>query len=131
MDTYQYDDGLRFSQESYKIIGAAMKVHRVLGPGFSEKVYQEALAVEFDKQGIPFAREVQLHACYEGIELEATFIPDFICFDKIIVELKAVKELDDVHRSQAINYAKVGGFKLALLLNFGQPSLAKERFPVG
>ena len=108
-----------------------MKVHSILGPGFTEKVYQDALAIEFSERGIPFTREMSLHASYKGMILNGTFIPDFICFDKIIVELKAVKELDDIYRSQAINYAKVAGFKLSLLLNFGQVSLETERFPVG
>ncbi len=122
---------LRYEHETYQIIGAAMKVHRVLGPGFAEKVYQEALAIEFVEQGIPFEREKEIHATYKGVVLEGTYIPDFICYDKIIVELKAVRELDDTHRSQAINYAKVAGFKLSLLINFGEPSLVKERFPIG
>lgn len=121
---------LRYEDETYKIIGAAMKMHSVLGPGFTEKVYQEALAVEFADRGIPFVREREIHAVYKGIVLQGTFIPDFICYDKIIVELKAVKELDDVHRSQAMNYAKVGGYKLSLLVNFGKASLEKERFAV-
>ena len=121
---------LRFEEETYQIIGAAMKVHSILGPGFTEKVYQEALAIEFAERGIPFSREKVIHAVYKGVVLQGTFIPDFICYDKIIVELKAVKELDDVHRSQAINYAKVAGYQLSLLINFGQSSLEKERFPI-
>jgi GxxExxY protein len=121
---------LRYEQETYNIIGAAMKVHSELGPGFTERVYQEALAIEFSDRGIPFDREKEIHATYKGIELEGTFVPDFICYDKIIVELKAVKELDDVHRSQAINYAKIAGFNLSLLINFGESSLVKERFPI-
>ena len=121
---------LRYEQETYIIIGAAMKVHSELGPGFTERVYQEALAIEFSDRGIPFDREKEIHATYKGIELEGTFVPDFICYDKIIVELKAVKELDDVHRSQAINYAKIAGFNLSLLINFGESSLVKERFPI-
>ena len=121
---------LIYEQETYQIIGAAMKVHSELGPGFTEKVYQEALAIEFSERGIPFVREKEIHAIYKGIVLEGTFMPDFICYDKIIVELKAVKELDDVSRSQAINYAKVAGYKLSILLNFGEASLVKERFPV-
>ena len=121
---------LRYEQETYNIIGAAMKVHSELGPGFTERVYQEALAIEFSDRGIPFEREKEIHATYKGIELEGTFVPDFICYDKIIVELKAVKELDDVHRSQVINCAKIAGFNLSLLINFGERSLVKERFPI-
>ena len=123
----QYGDNVIFPQESYAIIGAAMKVHSTLGCGFTEKVYQDALAVEFNKNKIPFQREVELHVVYDDIELPSTFIPDFICYDKIIVELKAVRELDDMHRSQAYNYAKVSGYQLALLVNFGEPSLTYER----
>ena len=122
---------LRYEQETYQIIGAAMNVHTALGPGFTEKVYQEAFAIELADRGIPVEREKSIHATYKGFVLEGTYIPDFICYNRIIVELKAVKELDDVHRSQAINYAKVAGFKLALLINFGENSLVKERFPIG
>ena len=120
---------LTFPEESHKIIGAAMAVHRYFGCGFSEKVYQDAFEVELQKQGIPFRREVQLHAFYNGTELASTFIPDFICYDKIIIEMKAVQEIEDIHRSQAINYAKVSGFPLAILINFGESSLKFELFP--
>jgi len=74
--------------------------------------------------------KVKLHVIYDNVKLQSTFIPDFICFDKIIVELKAVKELDDMHRSQAYNYAKVAGYNLALLVNFGESSLSFERFVI-
>ena len=107
-----------------------MKVHSTLGCGFTEKVYQDALAVEFSKDNIPFQREIELHVVYDDVTLPTTFIPDFICYDKIIVELKAVKELDDMHRSQAYNYAKVAGYQLALLINFGESSLVYERHVV-
>ena len=120
----------RYPQESYNIIGAAMKAHGILGPGFNEKVYQDALEQEFKERLIPYKREVEMHVSYKGVVLNSTFKPDFICYDKIIVELKAVKELDDVCRSQAINYAKVAGYKLSILLNFGEASLVKERFPI-
>ena len=119
-----------YKQEAYDIVGAAMEVHREVGCGFSEKMYQEALAIEFETQGIPFEREVALHGVYKGKTLQTEFVPDFICFETIIVELKAVKELEDFHRSQAINYAKVYGCKLAILINFGSSSLEYERFVV-
>ena len=128
METQRKD--LIFPQESYEIIGAAMNVHNALGRGFTEKVYQEALAIEFQEKGIPFQREVEIHAVYKGNALSATFIPDFICYDKIIVELKAVQELDDMHRAQALNYAKVAGMKMALLINFGESRLVAERLPI-
>jgi GxxExxY protein len=126
----KYGNNVIFPQESYDIIGAAMKVHSTLGCGFTEKVYQDALAVEFAQGNIPFQREVELHVIYNDVTLPSTFIPDFICYDKIIVELKAVKELDDMHRSQAYNYAKVAGYQLALLINFGESSLVYERHVV-
>lgn len=107
-----------------------MNVHNALGHGFTEKVYQESLAIEFQEKGIPFQREVEIHAVYKGNTLSATFIPDFICYDKIIVELKAVQELDDMHRAQALNYAKVAGMKMALLINFGESRLVAERLPI-
>lgn len=121
---------LIYKKEVFQIIGAAMNVHRYFGPGFTEKVYQEALEVEFQKQGIPNQREVTLHARYRDFELKAEFVPDFICYEDIVVELKAVKELEDIHRSQAINYGKVAGAKLSLLINFGEPSLKYERYVV-
>ena len=128
METHRKD--LIFPQESYEIIGAAMNVHNALGRGFTEKVYQEALAIEFQEKGIPFQREVEIHAVSKGNALSATFIPDFICYDKIIVELKAVKELDDMQRAQDLNYAKVAGMKMALLINFGESRLVSERLPI-
>ena len=106
-----------------------MAVHRYFGCGFTEKVYQDAFEIELKEQGIPYQREVQLHASYHGVQMTSTFIPDFICYDNIIIELKAVKELDDMHRSQTINYTKVAGFALGILINFGESSLRFERFP--
>lgn len=117
-----------YKEETYKIIGAAMKVHSTLGCGFTEKVYQDALEVELQKRGIPFIREPHLHVSYEGTTLATTFEPDFVCYEKIILELKAVKDIEDMHRAQVMNYAKVGGFKVALLINFGDVSLQHERF---
>lgn len=122
MDSYIYKN------ETYQIIGAAMSVHRTLGCGFTEKVYQEALEVELNRENIPYVRETPSHVQYKGIELSTEFIPDFICYDKIIVELKAVKELDDIHRAQTINYGKVAKAAVALLINFGETSLKYERF---
>ncbi len=100
-------------------MGAAFKVYNVLGHGFLEAVYQEALEVEFQKQGIPYEREKELKIYYDGVELKQTYKADFVCFDKIIVELKAVSALDDAHRSQVYNYLHATHYKLGLLLNFG------------
>jgi len=130
MNTMIHNQNLLFPQESYNIVGAAMKVHEILGGGFTEKVYQDALAVELTGRAIPFQREVEIHATYKGVTLPSTFIPDFICYERIIVELKAVKELEDIHRSQAFNYAKVANMCLALLINFGADQLEYERLPV-
>ena len=113
-------------QETYKIIGAAMEVHKCLGCGFSEKVYQDALEQEFLNQGIPYLRETPMQVNYKGKILKSEFVPDFVCYDLIVVELKAVQELENLHRSQAINYAKVAGFDTALLINFGTTKLQYE-----
>ena len=110
---------LHHSNESYAINGAAMQVYNTLGIGFLEAVYQEALALEFTKRGIPFEREKELKIYYDGQELKQTYCADFVCYGDIIVELKAVSELDDSHRSQVYNYLKATGFKLGLLYNFG------------
>ena len=122
-------DTIVLKDESFDIIGAAMRVHGALGCGFSEKVYQDAMEIEFREQGIPYGRECHTRVEYHGITLNTDFIPDFICYDSIIVELKAVKELDDFHRAQALNYARVANLPLAVLINFGGTSLTYERFP--
>ena len=115
--------------EAFQILGAAMAVHRELGIGFSEKVYQDALEIEFQERGIMYVREEPIHAMYHGVVLKTEFKPDFICFNKVIVELKAVKELDDVCRSQTINYTKLTDMDLGILINFRSKSLYHERFP--
>ena len=125
-----YRDDLQYKEEVHEIVGAAMAIHRYFGCGFTEKVYQDALEIELVNRNIPSVREAELHIGYNGQELASTFKPDYICYDKIIVELKAVKELDDMHRSQAINYAKVAGCDIALLVNFGETSLKFERFVI-
>ena len=121
-------DDLLYKEEVHEIVGAAMAVHRYFGCGFTEKVYQDALEIELRNRNIPAVREAEIHAEYNGHVLASTFKPDFICYNKIIVELKAVKELDDTHRSQAINYGKIAGSDIALLINFGEISLKFERY---
>ena len=117
-----------YKEESYKVVGAAFKVYNALGHGFLEAVYQEALEIEFQRQGIPYEREKELKIKYEGVELKQTYKADFVCFGKIIVELKAVNALDDAQRSQVYNYLHATGYKLGLLLNFGNSDeLEKER----
>ena len=95
-----------------------MQVYNTLGSGFLESVYQEALAIEFTKRGIPFVKEKELKIYYDGHELKQTYRADFVCYDSIIVELKAVSDLNDSHRSQVYNYLKATGFRLGLLYNF-------------
>lgn len=117
-----------YKEESYKIVGAAFKVYNNLGHGFLEAVYQEALEIEFERQGIPYEREKELSIVYDGIQLKQTYKADFVCYGKIIVELKAVSELVDAHRSQVYNYLHATGYRLGLLLNFGcSDELEKER----
>ena len=112
---------LIYYQDSYAINGAAMHVYNVLGPGFLEAVYQEALEMEFRKRNIPYEREKELKITYEGVELKQVYKADFVCYDKIIVELKAVQELCDAHRAQVHNYLRATQLRLGLLLNFGYP----------
>lgn len=108
-----------YKEETYKINGAAMKVYNTLKSGFLEAVYQEALEIEFKKRGIPFEREKELTVFYDGVELKQTYRADFVCYGNIIVELKAVSQLDDTHRSQVYNYLCATGYKVGLLFNFG------------
>lgn len=116
-----------YKEESYAVTGAAIEVHKQLGCGFLEKVYQEALAVEFARRGIPYEREKRIEVRYKGVVLQQEYIADFVCYDKIIVELKAVNDLEGVHYAQVINYLKATGYELGLLYNFGEQSLHYER----
>ena len=120
---------LIFKEESYKIIGACFEVYREKGCGFLEAVYQECLEIELRLQAIPFVPKQPLPLEYKGTPLTARYEPDFICFDRIILELKAVKELADEHRAQVQNYLKATGHQLGLLVNFGHyPKIELERF---
>ena len=116
-----------YQQETYSIRGCLNAVYQELGCGFLEKVYQEALEIEFMDRGIPFKREVKLDISYKGRVLKQEYIADFVCFDKIIVELKAVSNLDEVHDAQVFNYLKATGYDLALLVNFGEKPLRIKR----
>lgn len=119
---------LIYKDECYKIIGACMAVHNELGCGFLEPVYQEALAIEFELQGIPCHKEFEITIKYKEHTLGKVYKADFICFDKIIVELKALSVLTGDHTSQLINYLKATGFKVGLLVNFGASSLQYQRY---
>jgi len=116
-----------FEEESYAIRGCLMSVFNELGSGFLEKVYQEALEREFIEKKIPYKREAPLTIMYKGVPLKQECYADFICYDKIIVELKAVSELSDVHSAQVFNYLKATGLDLAILVNFGEKNLKIER----
>jgi GxxExxY protein len=107
---------------SYKIIGCAMKVHNKLGPGFQEVIYQRCLAIELDRAGLSFAREQEHTIFYDGIDV-GTRRADFVVEDKIVVELKALVNLEDVHLAQAKNYVVAYDFPYGLLINFGSQSL--------
>jgi len=113
--------------QTYQIIGAAMEVHRILGPGFLEAVYRQALRIEFNAREMQFLPEADLVIRYKGIELECRYRSDFICFNEVIVEVKSLSELTNRDRAQTINYLKVTGYRRAVLLNFGTPSLQYER----
>ena len=120
-------DNLFYKDECYKIIGACMEVHKELGCGFLEPIYQEALAHEFRLNNIPFEKEKVISIRYKNIELDKKYIADFTCFDKIILELKALSSLSSEHESQLLNYLKATGYKLGLLVNFGEKSLNYKR----
>ncbi len=120
--------GIIYKEESYKIVGACFEVYKEKGNGFLEGVYQECLRLEFQSRGIPFLEKPTLELFYKGAKLEKRYEPDFVCYDKIIVELKAVKNLADEHRAQVINYLKATNMRLAILANFGRhPKLEYER----
>ena len=104
-----------------------MEVHRTLGKGFLESVYQESLGLEFNKRQIPFSREKILELFYKGDKLSKYFVADFICFEKIVLELKSVSGLTNEHEAQVFNYLKATQMNLALLINFGANSLQYKR----
>ena len=129
MELQNTNSNILFKEESYRIIGAAMEVHRVLGCGFVEAIYQEALEKEFALRNIPFEREKELSVNYKGNTLSKSFKADFICYNKIILELKAVKEFADEHYAQIYNYLRASGMDLGILINFGTASIEFERVP--
>jgi len=117
-----------FKEESYKIIGICFEVYNVMGSGFLEAIYQECLRKEFIIQKVPFLEKPRLEICYKEFKLEQAYEPDFLCHDEIILEIKAVRKLNEEHKAQVINYLKVTGKRLGLLVNFGcYPKLKYER----
>jgi GxxExxY protein len=111
---------LILEQESYKIIGICQEVHRILGPGFLEIVYKDAIEFEFRKNGIDFFREIPFEVNYKGERLKHKFYADFVVFDSIILELKSASSLNDLMYAQTLNYLKVSKLKIGLLINFGE-----------
>ncbi len=113
---------------TYRIIGAAIEVHKELGCGFLEAVYQEALNREFSAQEIPCKSQPTIQISYKGQPLDKTYQPDFVCFDEVIVEIKAINSLSGIEEAQLINYLKAAKLKVGLLINFGSRSLEYKRF---
>jgi GxxExxY protein len=120
-----------YREESYRILGACFEVYKEMGCGFVEPVYQECLELELGLQGLSFESQVELLLNYKGSPLRGKYIPDFVLFNKIVLEIKAVKELTDEHRAQVHNYLRATGFRLGLLVNFGHhPGLEHERIVI-
>ena len=113
------DEGILFKDECYAINGAIFEVYREMGCGFLELVYQECLIKEFNLRNVPFLAQPELKLSYKQQPLLQTYKPDFVCFDQIIVELKAVKSIAPEHQAQVLNYLKATGYRLGLLVNFG------------
>jgi GxxExxY protein len=119
--------GLTYKDESYKIIGLCMDIHNILGPGFLEVVYKDALEYELSKANIHYEREKQYFVNYKEIILPHKFCADFVVFDKVILEIKAVSCINEEYITQALNYLTISKNKLALIVNFGEVKLAYKR----
>ena len=119
--------GFIYKEESYAIHGALFAVHRELGVGFLERVYQDALEYEFRERGIPYEREKKIQIMYKGKPLGEPYRADFVCYGKIIIELKAVKTLEDTHYAQILNYLKATKMKLGILVNFHDIYIVPKR----
>ena len=117
-----------FKEESYNLMGAMFEVYKEMGCGFLEPVYQECAELELVDQRIPFRAQMQLTLNYKQHKLKTRYVPDFICYEKIVLELKAVKAIADEHRAQVHNYLKASGYRLGIIANFGHyPKLQYER----
>ena len=117
-----------YKEESYELIGACFNVYKEMGSGFLEAVYQKCLEIEFSEKKIPFEAQKELQLKYHDQILKQTYKPDFLCYNKIIVEIKALSKIVDEHRAQILNYLNGAGFKLGILVNFGHhPKLEYER----
>jgi GxxExxY protein len=122
---------LLYEEETYKILGACFEVYKEKGCGFLEGVYQECLEIELAHLGIPFVAQHEIQLTYRGRALKQRYKADLLCFDKVIVEIKAVSALVDEHRAQILNYLNATGIRLGLLVNFGHhPKVEHERFVI-
>jgi len=120
---------LHYEEETYAIRGACFEVYKEKGSGYLESVYQECLEIELEIQGIPFVAQPELLLTYKGRRLKKSYVPDLILYDKIIIELKAVRNITDEHKAQLLNYLKSTGYEVGLLVNFGHfPKVEIERF---
>jgi GxxExxY protein len=122
---------LIFSEESYAIIGACMEVHNQLGPGFLESVYQEALHVELLLRNIPHFQQIELPVYYKNNRLKKCFKADYLCYENILLEIKAIKSITPTEKGIALNYLKAAQLPLILLVNFGEEDLSFERLILG
>ena len=128
-ERHEEHEKIIFKDESYAIQGAVFEVYREMGPGFLESVYQECLEVELNRRGIPYVPQQDLQLTYKGQPLKQVYKPDVICYGKIILELKAVRELAPEHAAQILNYLKATGMTLGLLINFcSYPKVAIKRY---
>lgn len=125
---HEKSSGLLYKDESYQIQGAIFDVYREMGAGFLESVYQECLEKELSRRKIPFQRQAEIRLAYKGERLAQYFVADLICFGSILLELKACKALEPIHRAQVLNYLKATGLRLGLLVNFNaHPRVRIER----
>ena len=124
-EPHEPHERLVHADEVFRIQGAVFEVNRMMGAGFLEAVYQECLAIEFGSRGIPFAATPKLALAYKGAPLRQYYCPDFVCFDGVVVELKALNEIAPEHRAQVLNYLKASGLRVGLLVNFGRAPKAR------
>ncbi len=122
------DSDYPLKDETYRLIGACFEVYNEKGCGFNEPIYQECLEIELRMQGVPFDAQKELSLSYKGQPLTKKLVPDFCCFDEVVMEIKAVSALTDEHRTQVLNYLNASGLEVGLLVNFGHyPKLEYER----
>ncbi len=124
-EIHKIHEKVLYREECYSIQGAVFEVYREMGCGFLESVYQECMELELIKRNIPFVAQKELQLFYKGEQLQQKYKPDLICYDKVVVEIKAVKEIAPEHKAQIFNYLKATGMKLGLLVNFGNYPKAK------